>query len=345
MSYNIDKTLPPESDIPELEQLTQPGNDEPANAIELRDFAPLIKLARIQHLKNTPDGDFVRIVRFDYSGSAWGKMKCGNFNGNISNAVSAIKRALAFAQQNRVIEAEGATIMFDHVIDAGAACQIAKSNAGRNDEHRIIFVVGAAGSGKTGTLKYLHEKFGGDFVNAHPDWKKSYMSSLTEFAQGIGITTSFHRVHQLQTAILDDLQVRPRLIAIDEANYFCAEMLDFIKAICNETHCILALGTLPSDLRRLNATHNHEMRQVIRRAVAIIKIPQVDSDMVIAVHAARYAALALNGHALAVANLANEYHRMDTVIRVFDETDPEDEQDIPNALKRVKRSITLEDVK
>lgn len=345
MSYNIDKTLPPEADIPGLDQLTRPGNDDPTTAAELATFDSLLKLARLQRLKHLPDADFSRVVKFGYSGSAWGKMKAGNFNGSVSNAVSAVKRALALAQRNRVIEAEGSTIMFDHVLDAVASVQIAQANAARKDEHRITFVVGAAGSGKTGTLNYLHEKFDGDFLNAHPDWKKSYMSSLEEFAKGIGISSTYHRVHKLQDAVLEDLQGRARLVVIDEANYFGCEMLDFIKTICNETACTLALGTLPGDLRRLNATHNHEMRQVVRRCVAIVKIPQVDSAMVAAVHAARYSRLTLNGHAPAITNLANKYHRLDTVVRVFDEADPEDSQDIPNAIKRVERSITLEDVK
>lgn len=342
MSYHIDRTLPPEPDN-EPQQPVHAG--EPVTAAELKDWAPLLKLVHIQRAKNVPDGDFVRVAHFEKSGSAWGKMKCGNYNGSISNAVSAIKRALKYVQESRAIEHEGSTIMFDHVLDAIASVQIAQANAAKGDEHRITMVVGPSGSGKSSTLDYLHEKFGGDRLEALPDWKKSYMSALADFAAGIGISGAFRRVHQLQDAILEDLVSRPRFIGVDEANYFCREMLDFIKVICNKTHCTLGLATLPDDLRHLNAVHNHEMRQVIRRCVAIIKIPPIDSSMVAAVHDARYSRLNLNGYSPLIATLANKYHRIDTVVRVFDEADPEDSQDIPNALKRVERSIAVEDIK
>lgn len=343
MNTYLDKSQPREADFPEMEQATAP--EEPTSAKELADWPPVIQLARMQKGKELPDADFARVVRFDYSGSVWGKIKAGTFNGRISKAITAVKRALAFAQTGRVVEADGDTIMFDHIGDAVASVEIAQANARANDEHRITFIVGPSGSGKTRTLSYLHKKFGGDFLHAHPDWRRSYMSSLTEFAEGIGLTGVYHRVHALQNAILDDLKGRPRFIAIDEANYFSRDGLDFIKALCNETGCTLALGTLPTDLRYLNAVHNHEARQVIRRSVAIIQIAPVDSAMVAAVHLARFSAVSLNGYAPQVASFANKYHRIDTVVRVLEEADPDDAQDIPNAIARVERAIKAEGIK
>jgi hypothetical protein len=132
---------------------------------------------------------------------------------------------------------------------------------------------------------------------------------------------------------------------VDEGNYFSRYCLNLIKAIANETHCPVVIATLPDDLRRLNAEHNHETRQVIRRAVAIIGIPPVDSAMVSALHAAKFPQVTLNGHTPQVAALANKYHRIDTVVRVFEEADPEDVLDIPNAIQRVERSIRVEGIK
>lgn len=339
----LDKSQPREPDFPEMEQATSAS--EPTTAKELADFQPVLQLARMQKAKGIPDADFARVVRFGYSGSVWGKIKAGTFNGRLAKAISDVKRALAYAQVGRVVEADGDTIMFDHIGDAVASVEIAQANARRSDEHRITFVVGPTGSGKTQTLKYLHRRFGGDLLHAHPDWRKSYMSSLTEFAEGLGLSCNFHRVHQLQSAILDDLKSRPRFIGIDEANYFSRDGLDFIKALCNETGCVLALGTLPDDLRYLNAVHNHEARQVIRRSVAIISIPPVDSAMVAAVHLARFSSVTLNGYAPQVASFANKYHHIDAAIRVLDEADPDDPQDLPNAIARVERAIKAEGIK
>jgi len=337
MSYNIDKTLPPETDL-----VPGPQALIPTTSSDLKDYPPVLALARIQKQRGTPDRDFAFTIRFEFSGSSWGKIKAGTFNGNIGKAITAVKRALAFAQSGRVIESDGDVVVFDYIADAVASMEIARAS---RDEHKLTLVVGASGSGKSATLNYLHHKFGGDLLNAHPDWSHSYMAELTGWAEGIGLTANFRTVREAQRAILDNLKSRPRSILVDEANYFSRDGLNFVKAICNETECPIALGTLPNDLRRLNAEHNYETRQVIRRAVAIIAIPPVDSATVSALHLSHFPQLTLNGYAPQVASLANKYHRIDTVMRVFAETDPEDPQDIPSAIQRVERSIKVEGIK
>lgn len=341
--YNLDKTLPQEAELPEASESVEPFRTEgPANAEELALFPPVLQLAHIQRMRGVPDADFARSVKMDYSGSSWAKIKAGKFNGSVDKAIVAMKRALSFTQTGRVVEASGDIVLFDHILDAEAAVRIAQV---ARDEHRLVLVVGPSGSGKSQTLKFLHEKFGGDILQAHPDWNHSYMSCLVEFAEGIGLAAEFRRVRSAQKAILEDLKARPRLICVDEANYFNRDGLNLIKAILNETRCPLALGTLPDDLRRLNAEHNHETRQVIRRAVAIILIPQVDSTMVAALHCAQFPQLTIDGYAAQVASLANKYYRIDTVVRVFEETDPEEPLDLPLALQRVERSIKVEGIK
>ena len=340
---NIEKTLPREADLPELPATDEMArSEEPTTPQELAIYAPVLQLAHLQKLRNLPDADFARVVKFDYSGSVWAKIKAGKHNGQVGKAVTAVKRALSLAQTGRVIEADGDIVIFDHVLDAEAAVQLALA---ARDEHRIALVVGPSGSGKSKTLEFLHRKYGGDFLNGHPDWSHSYMSVVEDFADGIGLAAQFRSARTAQRAILADLKARPRLICVDEANYFNRDGLNLIKAIANETRCALALGTLPDDLRRLNAEHNHETRQVIRRAVAIIPIPQVDSSMVSALHCARYPKLVLNSHGPGVASLANKYHRIDTVVRVFEETDPEDASDLLLAMQRVERAIKVEGIK
>ena len=117
--------------------------------------------------------------------------------------------------------------------------------------------------------------------------------------------------------------------------------INFIKAIANETRCVVVIGTLPDDLKRLNIEHQHETRQLIRRAMAIILIQPVDSAMVSALHRARFTNVELDSFAPQIATLANKYHRIDTVVRVFEETDPSDPKDIPNAIGRVERMIKV----
>ena len=317
-------------------------NQEPTKPEELKDFAPVVELVKIQHARGLSDADFARVIKFAYTGSVWGKIRNGTHNGRVSKAVTAVRSALANLQASEALTAEGGIIKFDHVKDALAACEIAKASP---DEHRLVIVAGVSGSGKTRTLKFLHDKFGGDYLNAETDWAHSFMSCVIDFAAGIGLTDEFKRIRKARAAIMADLKARPRLICIDEANYFCPDGLNLIKAICNSTQCWVAIGTLPNDLRRLNSVHNHETRQVIRRAVAIIALPMVDSDMVLALHKEKWPHVQLCDQLNNIVNAANKYHRLDTVVRIFEDVDPDVSGDIALAIKRVEKAIKVEDIK
>ena len=123
---NIDKTLPPEADLTDAADFQAPTPGEPTTALELKNYAPVQELTRIQKERGLPDADFARTIRFDYSGSVWGKIKAGTFNGSLPKAVLATKRALAFAITGRAIEAEHGTVMFDHVTATVDAVELAR---------------------------------------------------------------------------------------------------------------------------------------------------------------------------------------------------------------------------
>ena len=340
---NIDKTLPPEADLTDAADFQAPTPGEPTTALELKNYAPVQELTRIQKERGLPDADFARTIRFDYSGSVWGKIKAGTFNGSLPKAVLATKRALAFAITGRAIEAEHGTVMFDHVTATVDAVELARHST---DEHRLVLLVGQSGSGKSCTLQFLNHKYpGSSYMHAHPGWSKSYMAALTEIGEGIGLMASVRTVREAERAILRDLQARPRLIIIDEANHFNRDGIDFLKSLLNETRCTLVLATLPNNLRKLNAEHSHETLQLVRRAVAIIQIPAVDSAMVAALGAALFPDVLLNGYAAQVAATANKYHRIDTVKRIFSEADPDDAADLPHAMQRVERAIRVEGIR
>jgi len=325
---------PPKEQKPDLTQPQTPG--------ELRIWQPVIELIRLQHQRGLSDADFARSVKLAYSGSVWGKIKSGKFNGRVPRAVWAVQEALKYINEGHVLEAAGDIVVFDHVADAEAACLLAKHS---EDEHRIVMIAGASGSGKSQTLKFLNGKYGGDMLHAHPSWAASYMSCVSEFAAGIGLSDEFRSVRKAEHAIVRDLAERPRLICVDEANYFNRDGLNLLKTIANETRSYLAIATLPDDLRRLNATHNHETRQVIRRVISIISLPMIDSEMVLSIQARLFPKIVLGSFAPQIVALANKYHRLDTVVRIFNETDMENPNDILYAIERVERAIKVEGIK
>jgi len=139
--------------------------------------------------------------------------------------------------------------------------------------------------------------------------------------------------------VLDALARSPQLLVVDEANHFSRELVNFLKTILNETRCAILLCTLPGHLARMSAVHSEESRQLLRRAVAIVHVPPVSSADVMALHAGLYADLVLGSAAPAVASAANRLHRLDTVVRIFEEAEPGEADDVPRAAERVERAM------
>lgn len=304
----------------------------------MKDAAAVVRLAAIQEARRLPDSDFARVVRLEYSGSSWGKMKAGTWSGNAEKALAAVKRSLALATSGRAMQSEGEVVLFDHVQEAIDAVEIAR---GARDEHRLVVIAGHSGSGKSVTGRLLAERFGGEHIHAHPSWAGSYLRCLVEIGRGLGLPGEHRACGVAERAILDALAASPRLIVIDEANHFTRDGLNFLKTLINETRCAVVLCTLPSHLARLAAEHAEESRQLIRRAVAIVHIPPVTSEDVIALHRVLAPEVELGSSTLALASLANKHHRLDTVARVLAHADAADAEDLPRAIQRVERMIKI----
>ena len=302
----------------------------------LKSSSAVLELAEIQKSLGLPDGDFARTVKLSYSGSSWGKIKSGTFSGNSPKALREISRALANYRTGGQVEVRFGDVIFDHITDAIDAVTIART---AQDEHKLVIVSGSWGSGKSTTAKHLCDKFSGHYFHAKPSWAGSYLRALIGIASAIGLGTEFRSVGDAETRVLATLEASPALLIIDEANHFSRDSLNFLKTILNETRCAIVLFTLPGHLARIAATHSEETRQLLRRAVSIVHIGAVSSADVMAVHAGLYPEITLGHAAPAIASCANRYYRMDTVRRIFDEADPSDPDDLPNAVERVEKSI------
>ena len=342
----LEKSQPAE---PDLEPSAAVGEEpivtteNPTTAKALATWAPVLQLANLQRERGWPDAHFARSIKFDYSGSVWAKIKVGSFNGSLPKAIASIKRANAFTQTGRHIDhTEGGIVLLDHILDAENAVTLARH---ATDDHRLVIVVGHSGAGKTVTLNYLTRKFGGNIIQGLPSWGRSELSAVTGLAEGLGIVEEIKTVRQGERAILASLQAVPRLVPIDEANYFNAYGLNLIKTIINKSSAAVVIGTLPDALRRMNAEHNHETLQLVRRAVAIVQISPVDPATVTALAATLAPGVHINGHAAALASFANRSHRADTVARVLDETEPGNPDDLPVAIERVERAIRIKSVR
>lgn len=303
---------------------------------ELSTNSQILELRAVQEQLGLPDTDFARTVRFAYSGSSWGKIKAGTFAGNTAKALTAVKACLAIHRSGGDVEVKRGVVILTHVqaaLDAVAIARVA------TDEHRLVLVAGEPGAGKSVTARLLGEEYGGYYLHAHPSWAGSYLRSLIGLSRALGLSGDYRSTGAAESGVLDHLRSAPALLVIDEANHFSRELINFLKTILNETRCALVLCTLPGHLARMNAVHSEESRQLLRRAVAVIHIPPVSSSDVIALHTGLYSDIPLGNAAVSIANAANRMHRLDTVVRAFEETEPGEADDLPRAIERLEKSL------
>lgn len=304
------------------------------NKYELSKHQDVLLLARMQEDLHLNDKDFCRRIGFTLAASSWGKIKAGTWSGNCDRALQAVRQALASGPvRQSEPDVDGDTVLLPHVAlaaDAVAAAALTK------DEHRLVFIVGKTGAGKSKTASYLAGKFGGVLINAAPAWEKSYLHALTSIGAGLGLGTSWRSAGTAERDILQALQVAPRLIIIDEANHFNRATLNFLKTVLNLTRCGLVLLTLPHHMARMSSDSREEFPQLLRRSIAIIHIPSITGEEVNAIQRGLYPQVELT-NAAPLCALANQFHNLDTVRRVLDEIDAG--QSPEAAVKAVRRQI------
>lgn len=290
------------------------------NKYELQTHPSSIALQQAQEETQLKDIDFVRRYNFAYSASTWAKIKRGSFSGSCTKALAAIEEALyKTAQPSADFEprAEGKVCLLPHILAADAATELGRCTA---DEHRLIIITGEPGSGKSTTARYLTNKYNATQIDARPSWSKSYLTCLTQIAAALGATQDYYSASHAENAIIKNLSTSPRLLIIDEANHFCPSALNFLKTLLNETKCVLCLLTLPNHLQKISAQHQEESRQLLRRAIEIIRIPNISTGDVEALISTLYPHLK-GCDPVGIANLANRYAYIDTAIRILDEMD------------------------
>lgn len=307
---------------------------------ELRNHPTVLRLIEIQEGMAAKDIPFAQAMRFKLHGANWGKIKAGTYTGRPANALADLTAALDAHENPGQGEVEDGIVILPHVREALDAVDIA-TTADEQDEHRLVVVCGPRGSGKTRTLSLIRSRHSAHFLSARPSWSGAYLNFLNRFADGLKIPHS-RSAGDAEEAILSHLAAVPCVICIDEFNHFSPAAINFIKAILNETRCVIVTGTIPHHLARMSADRAtaQESVQLLRRAVAIIHIPSVAARTVELLARAFWPELKLGaGAAAEVAAAANRLHRVDSACQIL--ADAEDAADIPAAVARHERACKV----
>ncbi len=311
-------------------------------ASELKNHPSVQRLIAIQSDLGLKDIPFASQLRLGIHGANWGKILAGTYTGSFTKALTKLEIALDSYQNPGTGETEEGIVVLSHVREAIEAMEIAKLT---EDEHRLVILVGPRGSGKTRTMKLVHNRLGGHYMEALQSWSGSYFDFLHQFAHELEISIDGKRSKgDFEIAILGALKADPRGIYIDEFNYFSPAAINFIKAILNRTKCCIMTATIPHFLTRMVAESRtaQESAQLVRRAVAVIHIPSVTERDVLQVQLGLFPDLELSPElAKEIATSANRHSRLDSVYAILD--DAESPADIPKAIARHERSrkITL----
>ncbi|MEO5715041.1 MAG: ATP-binding protein [Luteolibacter sp.] len=305
-------------------------------ATELRNHPTIIRLAALQKELDLRDLEFSRTLRFRIHGANWGKILAGTYTGSFQKALVNLEICLDEYENQNFGEVEEGIVVLQHVRETLDAVAIARSN---EDEHRLVILSGPRGAGKSRTLQLVHTKYPGYLVFARPSWAKSYNNFLNKLANGLGLDTS-SSAGEAETKLIDFMQITPRkTLCIGEFNYFSPDALGFIKTVLNETNWTVVADTIPVHLARMASSRAtmQEAAQLLRRAVAIIKIQPITPRTVECLRKALFPKLELNGSITELVQTANRCDRIDSVCQILGDCDPDNPADVPKAIERHKR--------
>jgi hypothetical protein len=193
------------------------------------------------------------------------------------------------------------------------------------ERNRIVIVLADTGGGKTMITKSIARDFSSRsaVVEATEAWRKSYLAGIQGISRVVGIEEPRNNMRQAEAELIAHLSKSPRILLIDEGNYFGAACLNLIKAIVNQTKSIVVILAMPVLWKFITRTSHQEARQLRNRAAAILEFTTVrKDDVAIALTETVNQWSTLNGTAgkavAAVTEAANNFGLWNTVFSIAD---------------------------
>lgn len=146
--------------------------------------------------------------------------------------------------------------------------------------NRLVVILGETGAGKTVVAQAIAAEYPGaaTVVEASETWRDSYLAPIAAAAKACGLTTLPTSARKAEGALIETLQKRPRILIIDEGNYFGPAALNLVKLILNETSSTVVVLALPELWDRIVRGARQESLQLRNRTAAKISLDSIGTD-------------------------------------------------------------------
>lgn len=197
--------------------------------------------------------------------TTWHRLKKGEYMGDNVKAWTNVQNSLVLIKEQEALNAirPNELVPMTHQETIIQAIRSAQSE----ERDRFIAFLAKTGGGKDYLAKAICEAFPQSclLLDASPTWRSSYYAPIAAIADRLGIIGIPCRSAAAEQAVFQHLKSHKRIIIINEANYFSADTLNFLKSTMNETKCVVVVLALPLLWENLEKKAWKEADQVVNR--------------------------------------------------------------------------------
>lgn len=238
------------------------------------DHPTISRLLELQ--KDATDKEFAK-QWLSVSETTWYRVRLGKYKAaNHASVLRKLTNDLAELEDHLALTSgrRSEILPLSHISQARSALHLAFLE----DRNRLIIILADTGGGKTAIARGIARDFQGRVVNAEASetWRKSYLAGLHGIGLAAGLQDmSRNNTRAAETELIAELTIRPRIIVIDEGNYFGPACLNLIKLILNRTASIVLLLGLPTLWQYITKASQVESRQLRNRTAALLQFDEV----------------------------------------------------------------------
>jgi DNA transposition AAA+ family ATPase len=291
------------------------------NTIRIDASHPVV--SRLIELQGSDSDKAFATEKLSISETVWYRIKAGKYQAeDHSRVLRKISHDLADILDNHQIAGsinKKRILPLSHITDTRDALNMAFSD----ERNRIVIVLADTGGGKTMIARSIERDFASRVakVEATETWRKSYLAGIHDISIASGIEKPSDNTRVAQNDLISTHKDAPRIVVIDEGNYFGAACLNLVKTIVNQTPSIVVILAMPVLWKTITKNSNQEARQLRNRAAAILEFKKVKpSDVRIAMEETVPNWKSLNGSSTAaistITDTANNFGLWNTVFSI-----------------------------